>query len=90
MIISKIKNFNNIPEEEILRHEVRLKLEQGYILSPASKVPPGDCLIIEFGPEKAKTEHICGFNHRRFVEEEQFNKRVEALEDKRTSRKDRW
>ncbi|OGE83784.1 MAG: hypothetical protein A2846_00025 [Candidatus Doudnabacteria bacterium RIFCSPHIGHO2_01_FULL_49_9] len=33
----------------------------GYILSPAGKVPPGDCLIIEFGPAKAKTEHICGF-----------------------------
>jgi len=73
MIISKIKNFNNIPEEEILRHEVRLKLEQGYILSPAEQG------ILE-----------DRFNHRRFVEEEQFNKRVEALEDKRTSRKDRW
>src|SRR3989344_609015 len=33
----------------------------GYILSPSSKIPPGDCLIIEFEPLKDKTEHICGF-----------------------------
>ena len=30
-----------------------------YILSPYSNVPPGDCIIIEFGPESEKTGHIC-------------------------------
>lgn len=30
-----------------------------YILSPYSNVPPGDCIIIEFSPEKEKTGHIC-------------------------------
>ena len=33
----------------------------GYILTPASKIPPGDCLIIEFGPPKAKTDKMCTF-----------------------------
>lgn len=33
----------------------------GYVLSASSKVPPGDCLIFEFGPEKSNTDHICGF-----------------------------
>lgn len=39
----------------------KLTIFPGYILSPHSKIPPGDCLIIEFGPVKPKTEHLCGF-----------------------------
>jgi len=37
------------------------KLADGpsHILSPFFNVPPGDCIIIEFGPEKEQTEHIC-------------------------------
>lgn len=31
----------------------------GYILNPETLVPPGDCFILEFAPEKAETEHIC-------------------------------
>lgn len=30
-----------------------------YIPSPYSQVPPGDCIIIEFGEKKEITEHIC-------------------------------
>lgn len=29
------------------------------IMAGYSGVPPGDCLIIEYGPVKGKTEHIC-------------------------------
>ena len=32
-----------------------------YILSPHSKVPPGDCIIIEFDKKKDKTDKICNF-----------------------------
>jgi len=32
---------------------------ENYILSPYSNVPPGDCIIIEFGEEKQKTDNIC-------------------------------
>jgi len=37
------------------------KLADGpsHILSHFFNVPPGDCIIIEFGPEKEQTEHIC-------------------------------
>jgi len=37
------------------------KLADGpsHILSPFFNVPVGDCVIIEFGPEKEQTEHIC-------------------------------
>lgn len=31
-----------------------------YILSPESSVPPGDCIIVEFGAEKERTDKPCG------------------------------
>ncbi len=34
---------------------------QDFIISPFSQVPPGDCIIIEFGVEKEKTDKICNF-----------------------------
>lgn len=30
-----------------------------FVLAPYSNVPPGDCIIIEFGENKQKTEHLC-------------------------------
>jgi hypothetical protein len=30
-----------------------------YIMSPESLVPPGDCVIIEFGEERPETEKLC-------------------------------
>lgn len=40
---------------------VQEKLEnfEEYVLSPYANVPPGDCIIIEFGEETKKTNHIC-------------------------------
>lgn len=32
-----------------------------YVLSPHAAVPPGDCIILEFGPEKDSTGAICDF-----------------------------
>lgn len=32
-----------------------------YVLSHESKVPPGDCIIFEFGATVGRTEHICSF-----------------------------
>jgi hypothetical protein len=32
---------------------------QNYVISPYATVPAGDCVIVEFGPEKEKTDHIC-------------------------------
>lgn len=32
---------------------------QNYIISQHAKVPPGDCVIFEFGQIKDHTEHIC-------------------------------
>ncbi len=39
--------------------QVKLKDFEHYVISPYSNVPPGDCLIIEFGKEKEQTRRIC-------------------------------
>lgn len=39
--------------------QTKLKNPENYIISPHSQVPPGDCVIIEFGPEKDKTDKLC-------------------------------
>ena len=32
---------------------------EGYVLAPYSQVPPGDCIILEFGAQKEMTERVC-------------------------------
>ena len=49
------KTKNNVVTQE------KLTDFPNYVISPHSTVPPGDCLIIEFEPEKDKTEKICKF-----------------------------
>ncbi len=53
----RVKN----PEEAQKWEYEQTKIPYPYkeIVSPYGNVPPGDCLIIEYGPLKEKTEHIC-------------------------------
>lgn len=37
----------------------KITLQEEYIISPFSLIPPGDCIIVEFGPQKEKTEYLC-------------------------------
>lgn len=37
----------------------KLQDPANYIISGESQVPPGDCVIFEFGPQKNRTEHMC-------------------------------
>jgi hypothetical protein len=32
---------------------------QSYEISPYADVPKGDCIIVEFGPERDRTDHMC-------------------------------
>jgi len=40
-------------------HQQKIADFPHYVLSPYSQVPPGDCIIIEFGEEKNKSDKIC-------------------------------
>ena len=52
------------------------KLEDftNYVLSNYSKVPPGDCIIIEFGPIKDRTDKLCNF-YKTAVDKGEFSER---------------
>lgn len=39
----------------------KLEDPENYIISPFSQVPPGDCIIVEFGSQTAKTDKLCTF-----------------------------
>ncbi|MEK7617469.1 MAG: hypothetical protein AAB414_05475 [Patescibacteria group bacterium] len=39
----------------------KLIFPEKYIISPHGNVPPGDCIIFEFGPPKDKTDKLCTF-----------------------------
>ena len=41
--------------------QTKLLDPESYIISPHSQVPPGDCIIIEFGPVREKTDKLCNF-----------------------------
>lgn len=40
-------------------HQEKIRDFTHYVLSPHSQVPPGDCIIIEFGEEKGRTDKLC-------------------------------
>lgn len=48
-------------EEEKTFHQEKLVDFPDYVISPEGVIPPGDCLIIEFGEEKEKTDKLCKF-----------------------------
>jgi len=58
--IGKWQLFVYRTKESIARQE---KLEDfvNYVPSPHTTVPPGDCIIFEFGPEKTQTDALCEF-----------------------------
>ncbi|OGC62867.1 hypothetical protein A3J33_00665 [candidate division WWE3 bacterium RIFCSPLOWO2_02_FULL_53_10] len=42
-------------------YQEKLSEPQEYVISPHGNVPPGDCLIFEFGEEKDRTDKLCSF-----------------------------
>ena len=54
IFVYKVIDQNSKPWEYIQK-----KVSPEYILSPQSNVPPGDCIVIEYGTEKKKTDRIC-------------------------------
>ncbi len=37
----------------------QIKVDENYVMSPFSTVPPGDCIIVEFDEPKEETDKIC-------------------------------
>ena len=50
-----------IDEQTGLAGQRKLQDPQGYVPAPYSQIPPGDCVLVEFGPEKERTDEMCTF-----------------------------
>lgn len=59
VFLYKIKNAVADQKTNFVVEQTKLTNFAGYVMSPFSSVPPGDCLIIEFGPEKDRTDKLC-------------------------------
>ncbi len=46
-------------KEDNTYEQTKLTKPQEYVMSPETTVPPGDCIIVEFGPNKEKTSRLC-------------------------------
>lgn len=59
VFLLKVVNPESDKKSGYLYKQEKLENFPGYVLSPSTSVPPGDCIIIEFAPEKPRTDHIC-------------------------------
>lgn len=48
----------NVDDENYFTQR-KLDNPNDYLISPYSQVPKGDCIIVEFGPNKEKTDKLC-------------------------------
>ncbi|MDP2735525.1 MAG: hypothetical protein Q8P12_04925, partial [bacterium] len=48
-------------EEKGEFYQEKLADPEEYVISPYGTIPPGDCLIIEFGKERERTDRLCTF-----------------------------
>jgi hypothetical protein len=46
-------------EEDDTYEQTKLTRPQDYVITDDPNVPPGDCIIVEFGPAKSKTDKLC-------------------------------
>ncbi len=59
VFVYKVTNGYKAQKNGFVIQQEKVQNYPDYVLSPYSNVPPGDCIIVEFGAEKEKTEHIC-------------------------------
>lgn len=53
--------YKTTDPERGIAHQRKLASYTDYVISPYGTIPPGDCIIFEFGPPKEKTDAICSF-----------------------------
>ena len=54
-----LKVSNPKDHNEWTYSQAKLSDFTNYVLSPYAAVPPGDCFIVEYGPQKERTERLC-------------------------------
>ena len=59
MFLYRVKNPDDAKTSGFTYFQQKIEEFESYVPAPYSNVPPGDCLIIEMGPKKDKTDRIC-------------------------------
>lgn len=59
VFLYRITNPNAYAKSGFFYEQEKLDDFEDYVLSPYFNVPPGDCIIIEFGEEKPFTDKVC-------------------------------
>ena len=59
IFVYSVVNAHPDQKTGFLYEQKKLEDFEEYVLSPYSLIPPGDCIIIEFGETKNKTDKIC-------------------------------
>jgi hypothetical protein len=72
--------YNILDEKETPWRYVQEKVSPDYILSPHTNIPPGDCIIIEFGEQKDKTDKMCE-TYKIAIEKGKLNEAQLGIED---------
>lgn len=57
----QVQVFVNKVDDNVIR-QTKLEHPEDYVLSGHERVPPGDCILVEFGTPKAATEASCRFH----------------------------
>lgn len=58
IFVYRVLNPDDLKNWEYVQEKI-VEEPSEYVLSPFSTIPPGDCIIIELGEEKEKTDRIC-------------------------------
>jgi hypothetical protein len=62
----------SVEGKNIGREKLSLVELRDHVLAPESSVPPGDCIILEFGEGKNKTDKLCNF-YKTAIQQGKFN-----------------
>jgi len=59
VFLYRVINADEVQKTGFIYEQTKLEDFEDYVISPYSLVPPGDCLIVEFGQEKSETDKMC-------------------------------
>ena len=59
VFVYRVSNPDDTKKWKYTQTKLNSKDVPGYVISPHTGIPPGDCIIIEFGPSEGHTAHIC-------------------------------
>jgi hypothetical protein len=57
--VGTLQTYAYRANKDLTYYQQKIHFPESYIISPESIVPPGDCIIVEFGPQAPTTNRLC-------------------------------